>query len=69
MLDEVMMRGINEATGRTLPEKPTLMFEFVGSRAFPIRMFVLSLGHLDVDGVDYVRVCFPFRACWNDENT
>ncbi|GAQ91178.1 FAD/FMN-containing dehydrogenases [Klebsormidium nitens] len=33
MLDEVMMRGINEATGRTLPEKPTLMFEFVGSQA------------------------------------
>jgi hypothetical protein len=31
LLDEVMMKGINVATGRELPEKPTLMFEFVGS--------------------------------------
>jgi D-lactate dehydrogenase (cytochrome) len=31
LLDEVMMKGINVATGRKLPEKPTLMFEFVGS--------------------------------------
>lgn len=31
LLDEVMMKGINVARGRELPEKPTLMFEFVGS--------------------------------------
>lgn len=36
MLDEVMVKGINLATGRELPEKPTLMFEFVGTGWLPL---------------------------------
>lgn len=34
LLDEVQIRAINLANGKTLPEVPTLMFEFVGTEAY-----------------------------------
>ncbi|XP_074304799.1 D-lactate dehydrogenase [cytochrome], mitochondrial [Silene latifolia] len=34
LLDEVQVRAINIANGTNLPEKPTLLFEFVGTEAY-----------------------------------
>ncbi|XP_010519987.1 PREDICTED: D-lactate dehydrogenase [cytochrome], mitochondrial isoform X2 [Tarenaya hassleriana] len=34
LLDEVQVRAINLANGKSLPEVPTLMFEFVGTEAY-----------------------------------
>ncbi|KAL3642767.1 hypothetical protein CASFOL_013582 [Castilleja foliolosa] len=34
LLDEVQVRAINVANGKNLPEKPTLMFEFIGTEAY-----------------------------------
>ncbi|KAH0971841.1 hypothetical protein GBA52_023997 [Prunus armeniaca] len=34
LLDEVQMRAINIANGKSLPETPTLMFEFIGTEAY-----------------------------------
>ena len=31
LLDEVQIRAINMANGKSLPEVPTLMFEFIGT--------------------------------------
>jgi hypothetical protein len=31
LLDEVQVRAINLANGKSLPEVPTLMFEFIGT--------------------------------------
>ena len=31
LLDEVQIRALNMANGKSLPEVPTLMFEFVGT--------------------------------------
>lgn len=32
LLDEVQVRAVNIANGKNLPELPTLMFEFIGTR-------------------------------------
>lgn len=45
LLDEVQIRAINLANGKTLPEVPTLMFEFVGTGK---RVLVVVLEVLDV---------------------
>ncbi|KAG6433871.1 hypothetical protein SASPL_105490 [Salvia splendens] len=34
LLDEVQVRAINLANGKSLPEAPTLMFEFIGTEAY-----------------------------------
>ncbi|XP_057778356.1 D-lactate dehydrogenase [cytochrome], mitochondrial [Salvia miltiorrhiza] len=34
LLDEVQIRAINLANGKSLPEVPTLMFEFIGTEAY-----------------------------------
>ncbi|XP_075502189.1 D-lactate dehydrogenase [cytochrome], mitochondrial [Primulina tabacum] len=34
LLDEVQVRAINVANGKTLPEVPTLLFEFIGTEAY-----------------------------------
>ncbi|XP_021804480.1 D-lactate dehydrogenase [cytochrome], mitochondrial-like [Prunus avium] len=34
LLDEVQVRAINIANGKSLPETPTLMFEFIGTEAY-----------------------------------
>ncbi|XP_052476705.1 D-lactate dehydrogenase [cytochrome], mitochondrial [Gossypium raimondii] len=34
LLDEVQVRAINIANGKNLPEVPTLMFEFIGTKAY-----------------------------------
>ncbi|XP_008241123.1 PREDICTED: D-lactate dehydrogenase [cytochrome], mitochondrial-like isoform X1 [Prunus mume] len=34
LLDEVQIRAINIANGKSLPETPTLMFEFIGTEAY-----------------------------------
>ncbi|KAI5079676.1 hypothetical protein GOP47_0005155 [Adiantum capillus-veneris] len=34
LLDEVMMKALNKANDKTFPEKPTLMFEFIGTDAY-----------------------------------
>ncbi|KAG0481292.1 hypothetical protein HPP92_012150 [Vanilla planifolia] len=34
LLDEVLMKAINIANGKNLPEVPTLMFEFIGTEAY-----------------------------------
>ncbi|KAK4800376.1 hypothetical protein SAY86_020863 [Trapa natans] len=34
LLDEVQIKAINLANGKTLPEVPTLMFEFIGTEAY-----------------------------------
>eukprot|EP00249_Psilotum_nudum_P010365 c22495_g1_i1 orf=318-2081(-) len=34
LLDEVTVKALNYANGKNLPEKPTLMFEFVGTDAY-----------------------------------
>ena len=31
LLDEVQIKAINTANGKSLPEVPTLMFEFIGT--------------------------------------
>ncbi|KAF7851987.1 hypothetical protein BT93_L1686 [Corymbia citriodora subsp. variegata] len=36
LLDEVMMKGVNLANGKDLPELPTLMFEFIGTEAYSL---------------------------------
>ncbi|GBG88747.1 hypothetical protein CBR_g48275 [Chara braunii] len=33
LLDEVMIKGLNIGSGRSLPERPTLMFEFIGTES------------------------------------
>ncbi|KAL5060443.1 hypothetical protein RYX36_032047 [Vicia faba] len=34
LLDEVQLKAINIANGKSLPESPTLMFEFIGTEAY-----------------------------------
>lgn len=36
LLDEIMMKAINQANGREFAEKPTLMFEFIGTDAYAL---------------------------------
>ncbi|KAM3244554.1 hypothetical protein ACQJBY_056088 [Aegilops geniculata] len=41
MLDEVQIRAINMANGKSLPEVPTLMFEFIGTEAYALEQTLL----------------------------
>lgn len=43
LLDEVQVRAINEANGKSLPEVPTLMFEFIGTGYCYTLFYLLSL--------------------------
>ncbi|XP_010058689.2 D-lactate dehydrogenase [cytochrome], mitochondrial [Eucalyptus grandis] len=36
LLDEVLMKAVNLANGKNLPELPTLMFEFIGTEAYSL---------------------------------
>ncbi|KQK20806.1 D-lactate dehydrogenase [cytochrome], mitochondrial [Brachypodium distachyon] len=41
LLDEVQIRAINMANGKSLPEVPTLMFEFIGTEAYALEQTLL----------------------------
>lgn len=41
LLDEVQVKAINLANGKTLPEVPTLMFEFVGTEAYSLEQTLI----------------------------
>ncbi|KAM0846870.1 hypothetical protein ACQ4PT_055387 [Festuca glaucescens] len=41
LLDEVQIRAINLANGKSLPEVPTLMFEFIGTEAYALEQTLL----------------------------
>ncbi|KAM3366243.1 hypothetical protein ACQJBY_015609 [Aegilops geniculata] len=41
LLDEVQIRAINMAYGKSLPEVPTLMFEFIGTEAYALEQTLL----------------------------
>jgi hypothetical protein len=43
LLDEVQVRAINVANGKSLPEVPTLMFEFIGTGYCYALFFILNL--------------------------
>lgn len=43
LLDEVQVRAINVANGKSLPEVPTLMFEFIGTGYCYIFFYRLNL--------------------------
>ncbi|VVB13471.1 unnamed protein product [Arabis nemorensis] len=39
LLDEVQIRALNMANGKNLTEAPTLMFEFIGTEAYALKLF------------------------------
>ncbi|BBH07528.1 hypothetical protein Prudu_019496 [Prunus dulcis] len=41
LLDEVQVRAINIANGKSLPETPTLMFEFIGTEAYSLEQTLI----------------------------
>lgn len=41
LLDEVQVKAINIANGKSLPEVPTLMFEFVGTEAYALEQTLI----------------------------
>jgi hypothetical protein len=43
LLDEVQVRAINVANGKSLPEVPTLMFEFIGTGYCYALFYILNL--------------------------
>ncbi|GAB2235624.1 hypothetical protein Drorol1_Dr00026055 [Drosera rotundifolia] len=55
LLDEVQVRAINIANGKTLPEVPTLLFEFIGTEAYSREQTVLVQNIVaDHNGSDFV---------------
>ncbi|XP_072951503.1 D-lactate dehydrogenase [cytochrome], mitochondrial [Typha angustifolia] len=60
LLDEVQVKAINVANEKTLPEVPTLMFEFIGTEAYALEQTLLVQKIvLEHNGSDFVFVEDP----------
>ncbi|WVZ61987.1 hypothetical protein U9M48_011789 [Paspalum notatum var. saurae] len=60
LLDEVQIRAINMANGKSLPEVPTLMFEFIGTEAYALEQtLMVQKIATEHNGSDFVFVEEP----------
>ncbi|KAF3329853.1 D-lactate dehydrogenase [Carex littledalei] len=60
LLDEVQVRAINVANGKSLPEVPTLMFEFIGTEAYAREQtLIVQKIAIEHKGTDFVFVEEP----------
>jgi hypothetical protein len=57
LLDEVQIRAINLANGKSLPEVPTLMFEFIGTGRLVVQLAWRSYVGIE----DFLR--YNFLSC------